>query len=328
MAKQKTSLKFKAEENSLEESKNKRKPEQKVGIASTASPLNDQINSEYVDPPRISQIGDKRFSLAKRQNLVIGLGKLMGNHNVQREIAPLLDQERLSEVSPAESGSKNVQKFAIAAGPSASADWRVVPAAHRPRVNEAITILDDWVANKTRLRNYFRDKAPGGTNATLQNTANNAQIWELINEGNLGLGDMPGSNISYDTLIYRLGKWQIASTLLHELAHNAGIANEKTAEETLEAARAYCPYIMSIAPHQGRAGDEVTIKGISFGPQQSADDKVEFNGVDAGAAVSWTWSHAGGCVVKVRVPAGAASGPICVINNNVRSNEVNFTVLP
>jgi hypothetical protein len=56
-------------------------------------------------------------------------------------------------------------------------------------------------------------------------------------------------------------------------------------------------------------------------------NKVEFNDVDAGVAVSWKWSHAGG-EIKVRVPTGASSGPVVVINNNIRSNEVKFRVLP
>jgi hypothetical protein len=149
----------------------------------------------------------------------------------------------------------------------------------------------------------------------------------MVNEGSLGESYVGGSEMAYDPYIFRIGKWQIASTLLHEMGHLASFATEAQCEDTLEAARAYCPFIGSISPRQGRVGDEITITGMSFGPTQTADDKVEFNGVDAGMAVSWSWSHAGG-EIKVRIPAGASTGPLCVVNNNIRSNEVNFTVLP
>ena len=327
MTKQKTSLIVKSKE------KIQKKPGWKQSIALEAeSDSQERPSAERVDLDnkalyQPSQLSDKRLSTIHRQSQAIRLGKLLGNHYLQREMASLPDQEQPVEASPLESNEMDVQRMSIAMGPTTDADWKVVPPKHRGRVRAALAILNDWVANNTRLRTYFRHNAPGGTNATLQNVANRAQVWELRKEERLGLSVLGGSDMAYDTLIYRIGKWQIASTLLHEMGHLANIRDEKICEEALEAARAYCPFIESIVPRQGRVGDEVTIKGISFGPSQTADDKVEFNGVDAGMAVSWSWSDAGG-EIKVRVPAGAATGPVCIINNNIRSNGVNFTVLP
>jgi hypothetical protein len=238
---------------------------------------------------------------SQRQSLAIHLNQLVGNHTVQR--------------------------LSIASGASPNADWQTVPANHRARVRGGLSIIDDLVASSDRLKNYFKNNAPGGTDATLANVASRAKIWEMKNEGNLGESYEGGSDMAYDPYIYRIGRWQIASTLLHEMGHLARFPTEELCEQTLEAARAYSPFIESIAPQQARVGDEVTIRGMSFGPSQTAVDRVEFSGVDAGTVVSWRWSHAGG-EIRVRVPAGATSGPVTVISNNIRSNEVRFRVMP
>ena len=133
--------------------------------------------------------------------------------------------------------------------------------------------------------------------------------------------------MAYDPKIYRIGKWQIAATLLHEMGHLASFATEEDCENAMEVGRVYAPFINSVAPGSARVGDEVVIKGMSFGFSQGDSDKVEFNGVDAGKVKSWTWTHAGG-EIRVKVPAGATSGPLVVINNTVRSNEFPFSLLP
>jgi hypothetical protein len=301
MVKHKTRMRLKAEEDRRKKRKNKRNAFPEVGNASQESLSSAGINNQFIDPTQVSQLSDKRFSLGQRQNMAIHLGKLIGNRNIQR--------------------------MGIATGAAPNAGWQVVPRVHRGRVRAALALINDWVANNPRLSTYFRHNAPGGTNATLQTVAARAQVWEMVNEGNLGESYAGGSDMAYDPYIFRIGRWQIASTLLHEMGHLASFATEAQCEDTLEAARAYCPFIESISPRQGRVGDEITITGMSFGPTQTADDKVEFNGVDAGMAVSWSWSHAGG-EIKVCIPTGASTGPLCVVNNNIRSNEVNFSVLP
>jgi hypothetical protein len=201
----------------------------------------------------------------------------------------------------------------------------VVPATHRARADAALQAIQNQVNNNRRLQNYFRDTAPGGTNNTLSQVASRAIVWEVINEGSLG--EAWGSNdIAYDPFMYRMGWVSIAATLLHEMGHLAGFLTEAECEQAPEMGWTYAPFLQSITPRQGRVGDEITIQGISFGASQTDTDHVEFNGVDAGKSVSWTWSHAGG-EIHVRVPAGATTGPVVIINNNVRSNGVNFTVL-
>jgi len=237
------------------------------------------------------------------------------------------DVQREETPAKVDSLGNTVQLLALGPGPTADVDWRDVPAAHRRRVRAAMAIIRR-VSNNRRLKNYFRDHAPGGTLNTLTQVVNRALIWELRTPGSLGLSAEGGSDMAYDTTIYRIGKWQIAATLLHEMGHLARFPTEAECEGAPEAARTYAPLIQSIRPRQARVGEEVLITGISFGASQSAVDKVEFNGVDGGRARVWQWRHNTQGQIRINVPAGAASGPVVVINNNVRSNAVNFTVLP
>jgi|GEM_PF-6466893 len=220
-----------------------------------------------------------------------------------------------------------VQLLSIGPGPTADLDWRAVPRGHRPRVRSAMKIIND-VSRNRRLINYFRDHAPGGTLNTLPNVVNRAVIWELRNAGELGLSTEGGNDMAYDTYIYRIGKWQIAATLIHEMGHLASLPTEAECEGAPEAARTYAPFIESISPVSARVGEEVTITGLSFGPSQSNVDHVQFNGVDAGAANTWHWRHNTQGVIRINVPVGATSGNVVVINNRVRSNAVRFNVIP
>lgn len=293
-----------------------------VGLFKVPSETMDRGSSGSIQA-QAKRLGDEWFSKVQRQDMVSRLGQLLGNRHLQRVINALPESEQTTKAYPPETPTR-IQLMTIAKGAGPSAIWQEVPKKHRGRVRAAINIIDDMVANSTRLKNYFKQNAPGGTDNTLQDVYDRANVWELKTEGDLGRRN--ADNIAYDPYIYRIGKWQIASTLLHEMGHMAKFPKEEICEETLEAARAYCPFIESVTPRQARVGDEITIKGMSFGPKQTETDKIEFNGVDAGSATSWVWTHAGG-EIKVRVPAGATSGPVAIINNNIRSNGVNFTVL-
>lgn len=219
-----------------------------------------------------------------------------------------------------------LQRFSIPRTPTTDPYWDRVPDAHLPRVRAAVRILEQKI-RQPRLITYFRDHAPGGTENTLQQVANRAKIWELRTPGSLGLSEEGGDNMAYDTFIYRLGRWQIAATLLHEMGHLAGFRTEEECENAIDAGYVYAPFIQSVNPTKGREGTLVTISGISFGPRQERMDRVTFGGVDAGRVVSWQWTHAGQGQIRVRVPQGARSGPIVVENNRIPSNGVPFQVI-
>lgn len=82
--------------------------------------------------------------------------------------------------------------------------------------------------------------------------------------------------------------------------------------------------ITTINPDSGPAGTEVTITGTGFGAPQG-NSRVSFNGTDAAAGdyVSWSATE-----IKVKVPAGAATGNIVVTVGSQVSNGKMFTCTP
>jgi hypothetical protein len=207
-------------------------------------------------------------------------------------------------------------------------NFRPVVRSHRPRVRAAMRILRQIVRSR-RCRNYFRDHCPGGTAATLRNLYRRMRVWGLHERGSLGGNS--GDNVSYEEpYIYRVGRFSIAATLLHELMHMCGIgttaANERTCEAAVERCRAYTPFVEYVRPRRARAGSIVRIVGYGFGLSQGSADRVMFNRINAGRAISWGYSHGVGSEIRIRVPARARSGWIVVINNNVRSNRYRFRV--
>ncbi len=273
---------------------------------------------------------------------LLGLQHRAGNravgHLLGRQPAPLpsvtLSPQRQREQAvltwPLRRVRQNsLQRISIPRTATADPDWKMVPREHLARVRAAVAIINQKVRSR-RLITYFRDNAPGGTLNTLQQVANRAQVWELRSEGSQGLSEQGGRNMAYDTLIYRIGRWQIAATLLHEMGHLSGLtgaeADERRCEGAIDAARVYAPFIESVRPRQAAPGDEVTISGMSFGPSQESTDRVTIGGVDAGRATAWEWRHAGGGTIRVRVPTGAHSGELVVENNRIPSNRVPLRI--
>jgi hypothetical protein len=327
MAKRKKHRKSKGEESLRNELRAPAKDKAARDHSSETSPTNqvDLLAGSATFADQVAQIHDSRLPPAQRQTLAAQIGQVQGNHHLQRVIAS--GQQTEQDRPILEGSDTQIQRFEIGDGGLPTAGWQAITPEHEGRVNGAIAILDRVVENP-RLQNYFRDHSPGGTADTLEEVADRAKIWEVTDEGSLGESLEGGDDMAYDPLIFRIGRWQIAATLLHEMGHLANFATEEECEETTEVGRTYAPFITSVSPRRARVGDEVVIGGISFGLQQTAIDRVEFNGVDGGRAISWEWQHDTQGQIHIRVPEGATSGPVVVINNNVRSNPIHLTVLP
>lgn len=78
----------------------------------------------------------------------------------------------------------------------------------------------------------------------------------------------------------------------------------------------------AVTPRTARAGDVITVTGSGFGPA-SAGSRVLIGGVYECAVEDWADGSA-----RVRVPAGASSGYVGVIKQNVSSNGVWLNVAP
>ncbi len=81
------------------------------------------------------------------------------------------------------------------------------------------------------------------------------------------------------------------------------------------------PSIQGITPPNAKVGETVTISGLNFGNVQGSST-VSFNGVDAGAALSWANN-----LIEVAVPEGAQSGLVTVTVAGRTSNAWDFIVL-
>ncbi|MDD4767592.1 MAG: DUF4157 domain-containing protein [Desulfotomaculaceae bacterium] len=255
-----------------------------------------------------------------------------GRYNPQTTRGQQLMTHELAHVTQQTTGSsgRKVQCWSYGAiinqpGP----DFLPVPADHRPRVNAAMKIIDDQM-KKPRCNDYFTNNTTTGESG--RQILNRARVWECATEGNLGLTSFLGSSdIAYDGFMYRMGKWSIASTLLHEMMHAGGQADERICEMAPDQCNVFAPFTISgMSPASGRPGAVVAITGaLSVGPSQGPHDKIMFGTVDAGQALSWVYSHAG-TTIRVRVPVGLAPGEVdvVIINNNVRSTPRKFTVLP
>ncbi|MBU4257609.1 IPT/TIG domain-containing protein, partial [Patescibacteria group bacterium] len=81
------------------------------------------------------------------------------------------------------------------------------------------------------------------------------------------------------------------------------------------------PHIDGVSPARAHVGDIIEIRGSWFLETRDSSS-VSFNGRIAGDYISWSDGK-----IKVRVPAGAATGDLAVYVNGKVSNTTTFTVL-
>ena len=204
---------------------------------------------------------------------------------------------------------------------------------HRARLAEAEKLVAAAVKSP-RCTNYFSGKCSSGEgDAALKNAFEQARIYYLGDDkDNLGMQDGNSRNIAYSAETYRVGRFFLASTLLHEMFHTCDpsrdASDEIDAENALEQCGLFTPYIMLITPDKAKAGDEIAIEGVGIGSAQGKGDRVTVGGQIA-AIKSWGYEDDTGiATVRVTVPAGTKSGDVVVINNNVRSNASSITIEP
>ena len=237
--------------------------------------------------------------------------------------------------APPRLGRSVLRRFTFGTAPGG--DMVVVPIDHRPRVRAAMAILTRLTRDR-RCREFFRDNCTAGLGTTELATAiADAEIYHLPEEsqrfGSSDTRTIAGNprKIAYNLTAFRIGRWELAATLLHEMFHTCilgTIPNEEvTAETAVESCHLFNPFILEVNPRSGPVGTEVLIRGFGFGPAQGPRDRITFNGVDAGTATSWVLSNTDSMIrVRIPVPAGATTGPVVVENNTIPSNEVTFTV--
>lgn len=234
-----------------------------------------------------------------------------------------------------QNGARRIQRVpSYGAAAPGHPNWRVVPNDQRNRVNTAINLIGN-VVNNDECTTYFEDNCTDGRGAnSLQHAYDNAVVYNLnTNDTTYGSSVNASNDIAYNNTSYNMGRWFLASTLLHEMFHTCDptidAQDEIDAENAIETCRLYTPILSNVAPASAAVGDAVTLTGVSFGASQRRNDKVFFNNIEAGTATKWGYTGTPGSSqgeIIVTVPAGATSGTVKVVNNGVSSNEKPFTV--
>jgi hypothetical protein len=278
-----------------------------------------------------SALGAKAYTLGSHIAFASGRwapGTESGDRLIAHELAHTMQAD----------GQHAVRRWSYGAAPPRG--MIQVPAKHKATVDAAMKIIER-VAKDKQCQAYYRDNCTAGLGAAELATAlGAAAIYELPSlVGPTGQSTGRASTadprqIAYSELRHAQGKWAIAQTLLHEIFHTCimGVIpkEEIFAENAAEACRNYAPVITTVQPIRGPIGTTVIINGLSFGVAQRSQDKVYFNGVDAGAALAWgyvgTLGNSAG-EITIKVPAGASSGPLKVMHHGVMSNPMNFVVV-
>ncbi|GAB3255292.1 eCIS core domain-containing protein [Chitinimonas naiadis] len=253
-------------------------------------------------------------------------GTSHGRHLLAHELTHVLQQQG------GQGGT--IRRWNVGPAP-APHGWNVITdAEHLRRLGQAEAIVRGVIGSRN-CRSFFEDNCTNGQGANaLQDAFDNANVYLRPGDDNVfGEGEFGGHNIAFNERAFRIGRFMMASSLLHEMFHNCdttgagtGRAAELGAENSVEACRLHTPWIDTVSPRTGTGGDQVTIRGWGFGPVQGGSDGVTIGGVNA-TIVSWAFMAGTSSRVEIvaEVPAGAGAGGVVVTNNGVRSNAARFT---
>jgi hypothetical protein len=157
------------------------------------------------------------------------------------------------EVRRLEEGALQRLTWGTGTGPDFGGGDRLVPVpeAHRARVEAAVNIVSRVVSNPRdypECPRFFKKNCPGNSKTALVDSFNRAVLW--FNEGapwNRGGVTDVSVNIGYTPLTYRIGRWAMAASLMHELMHVCG----QDDHDIGDAAKNVCgrlPDIIAISP--------------------------------------------------------------------------------
>jgi Domain of unknown function (DUF4157)/IPT/TIG domain len=265
-----------------------------------------------------------------RNNIVFGDGQ----YQPHTENGKRLMAHELTHVIQQGSKGPGVQRWAVGAAPVPVAGWSVITdPEHLRRLGQAETIVRGVLTSRN-CRNFFRDNCTNGDGINaLQNAFDNAQVYFRPEDDNVfGIQSGTSHNIAYNQRSFRIGRFMMASTLLHEMFHTCDptmdATDELEAENAVEACRLHTPWIDNINTSRGAVGSNVTITGWGFGATPGPTDSVRIGGV-AAPVTSWAFLPDNSSRVRIvaEVPAGAGMGGVVVINNGVESNVAAFTVI-
>lgn len=256
-----------------------------------------------------------------------------GNPHGNRVLA-----HELAHVTRESSRTQGVRRATLGTA-DLDASFKKVPRRHHKRVNAALKLIEKQT-NAKKCAAYFKDKCSGGAVDEIKKAFKDSTVYYMKEKGGqFGSSDARTAvgdprSIAYNKTAYKIGHWELASTLLHEMFHTCIIGNiadeEKVAETGVETCEFYTPWTLRVSKKSAGVGEEVEMSGFQYGPQHDANHKLTLAGLDI-TPETWAFtSVAGKSNVKIlfKVPAGAKSGDLVVTNHGVKSNPKELKVLP
>ncbi|MGW8251739.1 MAG: eCIS core domain-containing protein [Anaerolineales bacterium] len=153
--------------------------------------------------------------------------------------------------------SRQIQRYSFGSGtgPDFGGGRRFVevPDEQRARVEAALGIVSRVVNNPRdypACPRFFTDNCPGGSATALTDAFNRAVIWfqdgapPTVGATTAGLG---GQDVGYTALLYRIGRWALAASFLHEFMHICGQGDHDIGDQAKEAC-GRLPDIIQVSP--------------------------------------------------------------------------------
>jgi hypothetical protein len=132
------------------------------------------------------------------------------------------------------SARATIQRWSYGSGAAPHTDYVEVPAAEKPRVDEAMAIVTRVVnapKDYPRCPAFYKANCPGGTDTTLTDVYNRVEIWKDTEAGDLLGSHVDPHHVAYAGLAYRFGRWAMAASMFHEFIHDCGVASHDIGDQ-------------------------------------------------------------------------------------------------
>lgn len=191
-------------------------------------------------------------------------------------------------------------KRATMATSDGTGSYKKVPTDQRSEVQAALDLIEKSIKAK-KCADFFKDNCTGGTGTSAKDTFSASTVYFLDDHSErFGLSDIrkvaaDKHVVAYNKYAYDIGRWEIASTLLHEMFHTCDMVvdnlDEVLAETATEECAFYSPWILEAGPLGLDVGDTMTLRGFQFGLTQDADHYVEMGGVKITSYSKWDFDR-------------------------------------
>ena len=171
------------------------------------------------------------------RDVVFGAGQyapetMVGRRLLAHELAHVVQQSNGA-------GEATIMRWSYGTGAVPDPTYVVVPEDEKPRVEDGMSIVSRVVSNPKnypRCHKRFQDLCPSPSANELVDRFNAARVWkETSTDPSFYYGSsVPPDHIAYTERTWRIGRWMIANTAIHEFMHRCGHHTEADIDRTAE----------------------------------------------------------------------------------------------